>query len=225
MFIQKRTDGGERIVTSATDLTAASACEFAFLRRADAKFGRNVSVPPDDDPMLARAARLGDAHEERTLAAYREELGSWSAETPDGVVEIPRPDSMREEDLRLVSAQTTQALTAGAGVVFQATFFDPAQRPGTEAEPELGFVGFADFLRRTPGGAYEVEDTKLARRARVTALMQLAAYAEQLERVGVPVAGEATLILGDGARSTHRVSDIAPVFRARRRRLHRIRPC
>lgn len=222
MFIQKRPSGGERIVTSASDLTAASACEFAFLRRADARFGRNVSVPPDDDPMLARAARLGDAHEERTLAAYRDELGPWDPATPGGVAEIPRPDSMSEADLLAVSAQTEAALAAQAGVVFQATFFDPAQRPGTADEPELAFVGFADFLRMTEAGEYEVEDTKLARRARVSALMQLAAYVEQLERIGVPVAPQATLILGDGARSTHRISDIAPVFRARRRRLHRI---
>ncbi|MCW2288215.1 uncharacterized protein EDF60_0856 [Leucobacter luti] len=222
MFIQTRAGGEQRIVTSASDLTAASACEFAFLRRVDAKLGRDLAVPLDDDPMLARAARLGDAHEERTLATYLDELGPGTAGEPGGVVEIPRPASMGEADLAAVAAQTVTALRGRAGVVFQATFFDPSQRPATASEPEIGFVGFADFLRLNAVGEYEVEDTKLARRARVTALMQLAAYTEQLERVGIPVADSATLILGDGARSTHRIADIAPVFRSRRRRLHQI---
>ncbi|UOR00446.1 TM0106 family RecB-like putative nuclease [Leucobacter allii] len=230
MFVQDRAGGGRRLVTSASDLTAASVCEFAFLRRVDARLGRDVAVPPDDDPMLARAARLGDAHEARTLDAYRDGFGAGTAGERGGVVEIPRPGSMGEADLERVAAQTLRALHGGAEIVFQATFFEPAQRAaepgdaGAGAAIEIGFVGFADFLRRdaASGGAYEVQDTKLARRAKVTALMQLAAYAEQLERLGVPVTPEAELILGDGARSRHRLTDIAPVFRARRLRLHRI---
>ncbi|WP_336660998.1 TM0106 family RecB-like putative nuclease [Leucobacter sp. USHLN153] len=209
-----------RVVTSASDLTAASQCEFAFLRRFDAKLGRDVDVPPDDDPMLARAARLGDAHEDRVLEEYVANLGEGTAGEPGGVVSIERPQSMSAEDLSAVAFDTVTALTGGAEVVFQATFFDPAQRAGTGNDPEIGFVGFADFLRRTPEGMYEVQDTKLARRAKVTALMQLAAYAEQLERVGVPVSDSAVLILGDGAVSRHRIADIAPVFRSRRRRMH-----
>ncbi|MGJ0202980.1 TM0106 family RecB-like putative nuclease [Leucobacter sp. gxy201] len=231
MFVQQRSEGGQRLVTSASDLTAASACEFAFLRRVDARLGRDIEVPPDDDPMLARAGRLGDAHEERTLQDYRRRFGQGSAGEPGGVVEIPRPDSMHEADLVAVAESTVRALAGRADLVFQATFFDPAQRaagdPGSEGaggagELEIGFIGFADFLAHTGDGAYEVQDTKLARRAKVTALMQLAAYAEQLERIGIPVRDEAVLILGDGAHSRHRIADIAPVFRARRERLHRI---
>ena len=75
MFLQQLDDGRVRIMTSASDLAAASACEFAFLRRVDARLGRDVVVPPDDDAMLARAARLGDAHEERVLARYLEQFG------------------------------------------------------------------------------------------------------------------------------------------------------
>ena len=235
MFLQDRADGlGQRVVTSASDLTAASTCEFAFLRRVDAKLGRDVEVPPADDPMLARAARLGDAHEERTLDGYRDRLGGGVVGAPGGVVEIPRPESMSETALRRVAEQTREALLGRAEVVFQATFFEPTTavgegaqgdrcgRDGAPDDPEIGFVGFADFLRLEADGSYEVQDTKLARRAKATALMQLAAYAEQLERIGVPVAPEAVLILGDGARSRHRIADIAPVFRARRQRLHRL---
>ena len=39
---------------------------------------------------------------------------------------------------------------------------------------------------------------ELARKARVTALMQLAAYADQLDRLGVPRSDRVELLLGDG---------------------------
>lgn len=222
MFVQTAGDGRIRLVTSASDLTVASACEFAFLRRVDMRLGREVAVPPDDDPMLARAARLGDAHEERVLAEYRRAFGAGSAGEPGGVVEIARADSRDEAALAAAQAETVAALRGGAEVVFQATFFDPAGRPAAAGDPEIGFIGYADFLALASDGSYEVQDTKLARKAKVTALMQLAAYAEQLERLGIAASSEVTLILGDGARSVHRLADIAPVFRTRRERLHEI---
>ncbi len=95
------------------------------------------------------------------------------------------------------------------------------------------FLGFADFLIKTadaggPVGAsatpprYEVYDTKLARHAKVTALLQVAAYADQLERLGVPVGPEVHLLLGDGSTSTHQLRDILPVYRDRRARLEQL---
>lgn len=219
MFVHKSHSTALRLITSASDLTAASKCEFAFLRRVDVKLGRDVEVPPDDDPMLARAARLGDAHEDRVLREYRDELGA-------GVVEVDPPASMGDHDLREAAERTREALTSGAEVVCQAAFFEPttssatSSATSTASRTEIGFVGFADFLRRQPDGSFEVQDAKLARRARVTALMQLGAYAEQLERIGVLVAPEAALILGDGTRSMHRLSEIEPVLRKRRARMH-----
>ena len=211
-------------MTSASDLAAASECEFAFLRRVDHKLGRAVTVPAADDPMLARAAGLGDAHEARELARMLDELGPAMPGNTGGVAEILRPESLAESDLLARQSETVAALQSRADVVFQATFFDPVQRQAdaTAGTPEIGFVGFADFLRLTDSGSYEVQDTKLARRARVAALMQLAAYAEQLERLGISHAPEATLILGDGTHSSHRLADIGPVFRSRRARLHHI---
>lgn len=222
MFVQQLGEGRIRVMTSASDLTAASACEFAFLRRVDARLGRDVTVPPDDDPMLARAARLGDAHEERVLARYVEEFGQPADGVAGGVVQIARADSRDETALVAAETETVAAMQLGADVVFQATFFEPAVRPAEGDLPELGFIGYADFLRRTPTGAYEVQDTKLARKAKVTALMQLAAYAEQVERVGLSASPEVVLILGDGSSSRHQLAEIAPVFRARRARLHEV---
>ena len=109
---------------------------------------------------------------------------------------------------------TFAAFADGADVVFQATFLDH--------DGETMFVGFADFITRQSDGNYRVEDTKLARHAKVTALLQLAAYADQLERRGVPVDDTVTLILGDGRHSDHRLAEISPVFQLRRTRLLQI---
>ena len=82
-------------------------------------------------------------------------------------------------------------LRAGADVVFQATFFDG------------DFLGYADFLikegsagRESPG-RYAVWDTKFARHAKVGALLQLAAYGDQLIQLGLAPAPRVTLVLGN----------------------------
>ncbi|WP_353814772.1 TM0106 family RecB-like putative nuclease [Agromyces sp. SYSU T00266] len=191
------------VVTSASDLKKASDCEFAFLRELDVKLGRETLFEPVADAMLERAGRMGDAHELRVLDRYRAEFG-------DGVVEIERPDLRDPAQLEAAVAATRDAFESGAPVVFQATFVDD------------GFVGFADFIVRQPDGRYLVQDSKLARRARVTALLQLAAYAAQLDRIGVPRADAVELLLGDGTTSSHRLEDIEPVFLLRRERLRQI---
>ncbi|GGH50000.1 TM0106 family RecB-like putative nuclease [Microbacterium album] len=191
----------QRVVWSASDLKVAAECEFAWLRALDAKLGRIAAVEEPEDEMLERAARLGDAHELRVLAAYRAEFGP-------GLVEIAATRSGDAAGMTAAVDATLAALTdPGARAVFQAAF----------ATDE--FVGFADFLVRDPDGRWRVQDSKLARRAKVTALMQLAAYADQLDRLGVPRSDEVDLLLGDGTTSTHAVSDLLPLFRVRRARL------
>lgn len=194
-------------ITSASDLTAASKCEFAFLRSIDAKLGR-VEATVEDDPMYARSSKLGDEHELRVLEQYRAEFG-------DAVREFDRPDVRDREAMEQAHRDTMQAFRDGAPLVFQAVFFDGS------------FVGFADFIIRMPAtedkpARYRVQDTKLARSAKVPALLQLAAYVEQLSNEGIPVDDEVDVILGDGTVSTHLVADILPVYRRRRERLVRI---
>jgi predicted RecB family nuclease len=204
--------GAPVILYSATDLTAAAACEFALVRRLDAKLGRAAVPPESHDEMLERTARLGDAHELRTLERFRGQFGPFDAAQASGVAEIERPERTTPEALLAQQAVTVEAMRAGAEVVFQGTFFDGR------------FLGFADFLMRSGRSAdgswrYEVYDTKLARRAKITALLQLAAYADQLELLGVPTGPEVHLLLGDGSTSTHQLRDILPVYRDRRARL------
>ena len=204
-YIEATATRDARVVWSASDLKAAAECEFAWMRAIDAKLGRIDAVPDPDDPTLERAGRLGTAHELRVLAQYRERLG-------DAVVEIAETRSADDAAMTDAVAATRAALADPAVLVlYQAAFADD------------DFVGFADFLVRedgVPGAPWRVQDTKLARHARVTALMQLAAYVVQLARLGVPRSDTVDLILGDGSVSSHAVADLLPVLRLRRRRLH-----
>lgn len=210
----------DRVYYSASDLKAAVECEWALLRKLDSKLGRIDAVEDVDDPMLARASLLGGEHEARALENYKATFG-------DGVVEIETEDARADPAvLRSAQERTVDALKQGKDVVFQATFFDEP------ADSRIGFVGFADFLVKASTGsanedasatedgfAYQVWDTKLARKARVTALLQLAAYADQLRRLGIPVSNDTYLLLGSGEESRHDLRDIEPVFRDRVARL------
>ncbi|MFT4305308.1 MAG: TM0106 family RecB-like putative nuclease, partial [Microbacterium sp.] len=191
-----------RVVWSASDLKAAAECEFAWLRAIDAKLGRAAAVDDPADATLERAARLGTVHERRVLERYR-------ARFAGAVVEIPETRSGDAAGMADAVARTLAALADPAvAVVYQAAFQTDE------------FVGFADFLlREERTGDWIVQDTKLARHARVTALMQLAAYVDQLDRARVPRAETVELLLGDGTTSRHRADDLLPVFRLRRRRL------
>ncbi|WP_193597966.1 TM0106 family RecB-like putative nuclease [Microbacterium sp. YJN-G] len=198
-----------RVVWSASDLKLAAECEFAWARALDAKLGRVPAVEEPEDATLARAAQLGDVHELAVLARLVDELGE-SVDGGAGVVTLPKVSSADAEALATAAADTERALRSAASVVFQAAFSTPE------------FVGFADFLRRDTDGSWRVQDSKLARTARATALMQLAAYVDQLDRLGVPRSDEVDLLLGDGSTSTHRVDDILPLFHVRRSRLRAV---
>ncbi|MFC7447116.1 TM0106 family RecB-like putative nuclease [Rhodococcus daqingensis] len=190
------------LIYSASDLSQAAECEYALLRRLDAKLGRIEPTDADRaDPMLARTSELGDAHEQRQLHEYVEQFG-------DGVVRIDRPRRDWEELTRANKA-TVAAARAGADVIYQGTFFDGR------------FLGFCDFLVRE-GDGYVVVDTKLSRHAKVTALLQLAAYADALTADGIPAASHARLVLGDRSAADYALGDIVPVFRQRRDELVRV---
>ncbi|MEV7631783.1 TM0106 family RecB-like putative nuclease [Microbacterium sp. NPDC089318] len=207
--------GENRVVWSASDLKLAAECEFAWSRALDAKLGRVPAVEEPEDATLERAARLGDRHEEKVLEQYIRELGE-SVDGGPGVVVLPKVSSADAGELAATVADTERALRSGASLVFQAAFSTPE------------FVGFADFIARDeprPGessGRWRVQDSKLARTARATALMQLGAYVDQLDRLGIPRSDEVDLILGDGTTSTHRVEDLLPLFHVRRARLRNL---
>ncbi|MDQ0617233.1 TM0106 family RecB-like putative nuclease [Arthrobacter globiformis] len=183
--------------------------------------------------MQARAGKLGDLHEHKVLAALIGEHGAWDPSRGTGVYCVDRGTTDRA-DLADKARETAAALRTGADVVFQATFFDGE------------FLGYADFLVReeanspgsdvpgpgrlgsdlpgSDGGAprYAVWDTKLARHAKVGALLQLAAYGDQLISLGLEPAPRVTLVLGNMERSSHSLTDLLPVYRERRARFREL---
>src|SRR5574340_195509 len=153
------------VVYSSSDLARAASCEFATVRALEATLGL-IDKPDgiDDDSILDRTARLGGAHEDRYLREFRDRFG-------DGVAIIERPAHSRAGYDRAARA-TVEAVRSGRDVIYQGAVFDGR------------FLGFCDFLVRD-GDACAVYDTKLSRHAKVTALLQLAAYADGLRRAGV----------------------------------------
>ncbi|MDQ0924718.1 putative RecB family nuclease [Pseudarthrobacter sp. W1I19] len=207
------------LVFSASDLVAASECEYRALRILDEKLGRSPKAEFDADEMQVRAGKLGDKHEQTVLASLIAKYGAWNASRGAGVYSLERGENLRGE-LQAKHAETELALRSGADVVFQATFFDGE------------FLGYADFLVNEAAGTgspgrYEVWDTKLARHAKVGALLQLAAYGDQLLGMGLEPSSTVTLVLGtragdDWLRSSHSLPDLLPVFRERRRRFRQL---
>jgi predicted RecB family nuclease len=93
-----------RVYYSASDLKAAVECEWALMRKLDAKLGRIEAVEETEDAMLARASILGGEHEARALANYRTTYA-------EGVVEIDTEDARADpEVLRAAQQRTIEAL-------------------------------------------------------------------------------------------------------------------
>lgn len=197
----------DRVVYSPTDLISAAACQFATLRALDATLGWAPPPLVAPDPLMERAARLGDAHEARVLAAFEDQFGVARPGRPGGVVRIER--GRGTQGYTEARNETLRALQSGADVVYQATFF--ADR----------FVGLADFLIRD-ASAYRVADAKLARRVKVQAVLQIAAYAHQWRQAGIETSDEGVLILGDGSWSRHDVGRVIPVYLERQARFEEL---
>ena len=107
-------------------------------------------------------------------------------------------------------------MRSGADVIYQATFFHGRWR------------GQADFLERVESPSelgdysYEVMDTKLARHAKVGAILQTSNYSEHVTRLQGAKPERMHLILGDRTRLSYLVSDFGAYYRAVKRRLEGI---
>jgi predicted RecB family nuclease len=193
----------DALVLSPSDLTAFLACEQRTALDRLVALGE-LDRPVQDDPELEILRRRGDEHEHRELERLRAEgrtvvVIEGGARTPD--------------ELRAAEAETLAAMQSGADVIFQATFFDGRWR------------GHADFLMRVDvpsdlgAWSYEVADTKLARRAKPAAVIQLCSYAEHVARLQGRWPEEVEVVTGDGERHRHRVADALAYYRAAKARL------
>ena len=154
-------------VYSATDLVGFLECEHLTTLDRVALTGA-ISAEDRVDEELEVLRERGEEHELRYLA-YLQAQGRAVVEGRH-----PRADDDRNDRSRLeADAQLTRDLMQqGADVIYQATLFDGTWR------------GYADFLLRIDGPArlgayhYEVADTKLARRVKGGALLQMCVYSD-----------------------------------------------
>lgn len=145
-------------------------------------------------------------------------LSEQTSEGPAGrpAERVPSPPDEEAGERRGASSLPSPVRIGSAGTAAEAT-------PGASAVggPSAAAAGApAAFVDQIP--VYAVVDAKLARSAKVSALLQLGAYAEQLQRAGIAVADHAYLVLGTGSWEGFRTSDILPVYRERRAELRRL---
>lgn len=184
-------DAPQAAVITAGDLRNGLSCEYGLLVTADVRLGLRDAVQVAADPIRERFGDLGREREQEVTAALTHEIG-------EGVVDAHRmPPEALLEVLR-----------------------DPATRLVHQA-PVAGdrFVGRADHLLRDDEGGWIVAETKLARSARLDALVQVAAYAQALADSGVALAPFVRLILGDGSIVDTPREDLAGDLEAARTRV------
>ncbi|MFN0074195.1 MAG: TM0106 family RecB-like putative nuclease [Chloroflexota bacterium] len=196
----QRVDGA--LLFSATDLVDYVACEHLTSLEIRAELGE-VLRPNLDDPALQVIARRGERHERR----YLEQLRTTGAST----VEISWMGS-NPEGLRAAHDATVAAMRAGADVIYQAALFQGRWR------------GYADFLLKRDGQTalggygYEVYDTKLSRRAKFGALLQMCSYSELLAEIQQAEPRQMHVVLGDMRVESYRLRDFMAYFRAVKQR-------
>ena len=195
----QRVDG--RLVYSATDLVGYLECaHLANLERA-AVWG-HLTRPMRSDPVLDRIAQRGVEHEQRFLESLRGDGVTVVEVEPSG--SLPYYErAIRGRD------ETLEAMRNGADIIYQAVLFDDRR------------LGYADFLRRVEQPSdlgewsYEVWDTKLARHATASAVLQLCLYSDMVQKLQGRQPDEIHLALGGVQRETvsFRVADYAAYYR------------
>ena len=191
----------DRVLYSATDLVGFLECgHLTNLERAVAAC--HIDRPDRSDPVLERVAQRGLQHEERFLQSLRDDGLDVAAIEVD--VDLPYMQ-------RLIRGRqaTLEAMRGGAAAVYQAVLFDGRR------------VGYADFLLRVEKASslgswsYEVWDTKLARHAKASAVLQLCMYSDLLSGIQGREPAEMHLALGGAAGETisFRVNDYSAYYR------------
>ena len=190
-------------VYAATDLVGYLACRHRFGLERAALAGL-VERLERVDPEIELIRKRGYEHEAR----YRRDLEA-SGRT---VLEI-QPDASETDAgarLRAAAVATEAAMRDGVDVIYQAAFFDGRWR------------GHADFLLRVDrpsdlgAWSYEVADTKLARRVKGSAVLQICSYVELLTRIQGVEPEWLHVVLGGSARAIERlwVADYMAYYRA-----------
>jgi predicted RecB family nuclease len=184
---------------SATDIANFLACHH-LLTLDRAEEAGEIQKPFFYDPGVELLQKLGLQHEQAYLRYLTDDLGLQ-------VVHIPSDVAWAEAVSRTISA-----IRDGADAVYQATFQDGIWR------------GRSDFLIRVdrPSAlgdfSYEVVETKLARAAKVRAILQLCFYSELLAKIqGIPPEWMHVVLGGSTEPERFLVAHYAGYFRKVRR--------
>jgi predicted RecB family nuclease len=191
-----------QLLLSPSDLTGYTACQHLTgleVRVIDGELVR----PTRDDPELDIIRDYGMKHETAQLKRFRQEGKT--------VVEV-EANTKTLAGYRAAETATLEAMSQGADIIYQATFFDGR------------WIGHADFLYRVEvpsdlgAWSYEVADTKLAKRVKAAAVLQLCSYTEHVARLQGVMPAEMKVILGTGEEEVLRVADHIEYFRTVRDR-------
>jgi predicted RecB family nuclease len=195
---------GEFFSFSATEVGNFLACQ--HLTALELKVaGGELERPAQNDIERRLLEKRGLEHEARVLEYFR-------AQGRDVVV---IEAAVGAQGTRQAAEKTLAAMSAGAELIYQGTLL-------TE-----GWVGRPDFLQKVPGGGgrwphhYEPVDAKLSREAKARAVLQLCAYADQLQQLQ-GVFPRHLLIASGGAEIaplTLLSADYGAYFRSVRRRM------
>jgi len=194
---------GQTWLYSPRDVLAVLECEHRLRLEHAAAHGLLKRPPHGDDATLELVKTHGLRHEQAVLEELRARFDVVAIDTPG-----------HDDSALFDAAEATQAaMDGGAAVIYQAVLLVD------------GFLVYADFLLGVdfdtgePLGRYEPVDTKLARHAKPTALLQLACYADALVRSGRPAPHQVHLWLGDGSREAVPAADVLPLAREYRVRV------
>lgn len=192
----QRIDG--HLVLSPTDLTKHVACPHITTLDLEALDSTREMRASGPDDTLNLVFAMGLTHERD----YLESLIARGLVIED-IAALGLGTQAAEE-------ATRDAMRRGVDVIYQATFFDGH------------WVGFADFLLKTDrpselgGWSYDIADTKLARRLKVPALLQMATYAARLATLQGVEPQYLVVVTGDKHQHPWRLIDVAPYARRRR---------
>jgi len=197
-------------VYSASDLVGFLECEHLTALERAALAGLTQRPDREDAELIVLQDR-GLEHEHRFLEWLREQGRTVVEGRTEGA---GTGRAARRAAIEGDAAATRQLMREGADVIYQATLFD-----GT-------WLGYVDFLVRIErpsalgAHSYEVFDTKLARRTKGGALLQMCVYSELVaaiqglmpERIHVALGGSGHRI------ESHRLDDYLAYFRSVRGR-------
>lgn len=196
-----------QLVFSPSDLNHFLECE--YLTRLDIEVANGRALAKHRSPQADLLAAKGEAHERQHLEQFRLQ-GKQIADIAD-------PGS--SADWRAAAQATRAAMAAGADVIYQAVLLAD------------GWRGRADFLVRVDvpsalgAWSYEVWDTKLARHAKPSHILQLAYYSEVIADIQRKDPRWMHLILGGGEHARFLCRNFSAYFRAVRSRfLREVRP-